>query len=58
MKKVIFLFTILFIAVNFSSCNPESLIDETAPQACCDEGEDIPPPPPPDPTNPLSGSGG
>lgn len=41
----------------FFSCNPESLTEDVVPQACCDEGEDIPPPPP-DPTNPLNGSGG
>lgn len=49
MKKVIYSIAILLIAINFSSCNPESLVDEVAPQACCGEGEEIPPPPPPPP---------
>ncbi|WP_188373868.1 hypothetical protein [Winogradskyella haliclonae] len=53
MKKVIYLFAILFIALNFSSCNPESLTDEVAQQACCDGSGEIDPPPPPPP-----GSGG
>lgn len=35
------------MAINISSCNPESIADEAAPQACCGEGEEIPPPPPP-----------
>ncbi|WP_299522533.1 hypothetical protein [Winogradskyella sp.] len=50
MKKVIYLLGVFFIALNFSSCNPESLTEEVAPQACC--GDDIPPPPPPPPPPP------
>lgn len=49
MKRLIYLFALLFITINFSSCNPESLVDEAAPQACCGEGGEIPPPPPPPP---------
>tara|TARA_R110002033_G_scaffold167528_1_gene206747 strand:- start:21268 stop:21438 length:171 start_codon:yes stop_codon:yes gene_type:complete len=51
MKKVIYPIAILLIAMNFSSCNPESIIDQAEPQACCgEEGNIPPPPPPPDPT--------
>ncbi|WP_299117091.1 hypothetical protein [uncultured Winogradskyella sp.] len=61
MKRVIYLLGIFLIALNFSSCNPESLTDEVAPLACCGEGEEIPPPPPPpdpDPNDPPGGTGG
>lgn len=47
MRKLIYLFGLFFITLNFSSCNPESLVDEPQEQACCDEDEHLPPPPPP-----------
>ncbi|MBU2920705.1 hypothetical protein KO504_05090 [Winogradskyella psychrotolerans] len=47
MKKIYVIVFTVFLSTAFFSCNPESLVDEIAPQACCDEGEDIPPPPPP-----------
>lgn len=49
MKKIsIILFTV-FLNMAFFSCNPESIAEDLTPQACCNEGEDIPPPPPPPP---------
>lgn len=49
MKKIsIILFTV-FLNMAFFSCNPESITEDVVPQACCNEGEDIPPPPPPPP---------
>ncbi len=42
--------TVVLNVVLFS-CNPELLVDEAVPQACCGEGGEIPPPPPPPPTN-------
>ncbi|WP_422104634.1 hypothetical protein [Winogradskyella sp.] len=49
MKKLIYLLGVLFIAVNVSSCNPESLIDNNELQGCCDQEGDLQPPPPPPP---------
>ena len=50
MKKIhIILFTV-FLNFAFYSCTPEEIVEElNIPQACCGEGEDIPPPPPPPP---------
>jgi hypothetical protein len=57
MKKVLYLFTLLFMAINIFSCNPESMADEVELQACCDgNGEIEPPLPPPPPTE--IGNGG
>lgn len=47
------MFTV-FLNAAFFSCNPESLSGEVAPQACCDEDGNIPPPPP----DQLTGNGG
>ena len=45
MKKI----TLLLLAIIFNtivfSCEPESIADKVNPQACCGEGEEIPPPP-------------
>lgn len=47
--KVIKLITLIAILnIVCFSCTPERIIEDIAPQACCDEGEHIPPPPPPD----------
>jgi len=45
MRKLLYLFAFLFLGANFTSCTPETIADEIIEQACCDEGEDIPPPP-------------
>ncbi|WP_323787915.1 hypothetical protein [Psychroserpens sp.] len=47
MRKLAYLFALLFIGVNYTSCTPENIVDKVESQACCDEGEHIPPPPPP-----------
>lgn len=50
MKKLsLIVFTILLNLIVFS-CNPESIVDEVTPKACCGEEGNIPPPPPPPPT--------
>ncbi|WP_186826733.1 hypothetical protein [Psychroserpens burtonensis] len=46
MRKLAYLIVLLFIGANYTSCTPEQIADEIAPQACCDDGEHIPPPPP------------
>lgn len=47
MKKIyVIAFTVMLNSV-FLSCNPESIVDEVVPQACCGENGEIPPPPPP-----------
>ncbi len=46
MKKLLYIIALFFIGVNFSSCTPDEIVNELEPQACCDEGEHIPPPPP------------
>ena len=59
MKKIYVIVFTVFLSMALFSCNPERLVGDSAPQACCDQGEDIPPPPPPpDPTIPSTGSGG
>lgn len=55
MKKLIYLFTVLFIGASFNSCTPESITEQVKEQACCGEGEEIPPPPPPPPGTGLGG---
>lgn len=45
MKKLLYLFALLFIGANYTSCTPESIADEVQEQACCDENGHIPPPP-------------
>jgi hypothetical protein len=47
MRKLAYLFALLLIGANYTSCTPEQIADEVESQACCDEGEHIPPPPPP-----------
>jgi hypothetical protein len=55
MKKLsIILFTVL-INIAFFACNPESIVDESIPQACCGEEGNIPPPPPPPPPGGVTG---
>lgn len=49
MRTLAYLFALLFIGANYTSCTPENIIDKVEAQACCDEGEHIPPPPPPPP---------
>lgn len=47
------MFTV-FLNFAFFSCNPESIANEVAPQACCSQGGEIPPLPP----YPSTGSSG
>jgi hypothetical protein len=49
MKKVIYLFVLLCIGANHTSCTPENMLDQAQEQACCDGEGTIPPPPPPPP---------
>jgi hypothetical protein len=53
MKKLSIIMFTVFLNVAFFSCNPESIIDEVVPQACCGDGGELPPPPPP-----STGNGG
>ena len=57
MKKLAYLFTLLFFGIYFTSCTPESIADEVEAQACCGESGEIPPPPPPPPggDDPIGG---
>jgi hypothetical protein len=55
MKNVAFiLFTIILNSVLFS-CTPDSIVEQSTEQACCDEDFDIPPPPPPPPPGGKTG---
>ncbi|MEP5253792.1 MAG: hypothetical protein ABJQ39_01955 [Winogradskyella arenosi] len=47
MKKIYIIILTVFLNSVFLSCNPESMVEEVAPQACCGENGEIPPPPPP-----------
>ena len=47
MKTVKIIIIALVLNACFFSCTPEHISDEIEVQACCDEGEHIPPPPPP-----------
>ncbi|WP_299278391.1 hypothetical protein [uncultured Psychroserpens sp.] len=58
MRKLAYLLALLFIGANYTSCTPENIIDEIAPQACCDEEGTIPPPPPPPPPGDDGVTGG
>lgn len=51
MKKLSIIIFTVFLNLAFFSCNPESIVDEAIPQACCGEEGNIPPPPPPPPTD-------
>lgn len=57
MKKLYLIFFTVFLNMALFSCNPESIVDEVVPQACCGEGGEIPPPDPIPPT-PPTGNGG
>jgi hypothetical protein len=56
MKKLSIILFAVVLNMAFFSCNPERITDDIVPQACCGEGEEIPPPPPPPP--PAPGTGG
>jgi hypothetical protein len=56
MKKIIYLFALLFIGANYTSCTPENILDQVNEQACCDDESTIPPPPPPPPGEDEVGS--
>ena len=58
MKKLLYLFTLLFIGANYTSCTPESISDQAQEQACCGDDEEILPPPPPPPAGDNDVSGG
>ncbi|WP_435412703.1 hypothetical protein [Psychroserpens mesophilus] len=49
MRKLAFLFALLCIGANYTSCTPEQIADGVESQACCGESGEIPPPPPPPP---------
>ena len=49
MRKLTYVFALLFIAGNYTSCTPDKIVDEIESQACCGENGEIPPPPPPPP---------
>jgi len=56
MKKITYMFLLLFIGANFTSCTPENIVDEIMePQSCCGETGEIPPPPPPPPGDEVGG---
>ncbi|SDH29651.1 hypothetical protein [Winogradskyella thalassocola] len=57
MKKLSLIIFTVFLNMALFSCNPESIVDEVIPQACCGDGGEIPPPDPP-PTTPPTGNGG
>jgi len=50
MRKLLYVFVLLFFGANITSCTPGSIVEEVNEQACCDDDGDIPPPPPPPPT--------
>ena len=56
MRKLAYLFALLFVSANYTNCTPENIAEQVKEQACCDEESTIPPPPPPPP--PGGGTGG
>ncbi|WP_179353651.1 hypothetical protein [Winogradskyella vidalii] len=44
MKNIYLILLMIFLNITFLSCNPELIVDEETPQACCDSEEDLPPP--------------
>ncbi|WP_271855389.1 hypothetical protein [Patiriisocius marinus] len=51
MKKLAFIMVTVFLNTALFSCTPNSIVENSIEQACCDGEDNKPPPPPPPPSD-------